>query len=116
MMYELAALAGESFCYITTAGRVTGRPHTVEMWFAMHGRSIYMLAGDHGSDWVKNTRRTPAVSVRIGGHTFPGAGRVVAGQEEDALARRLVLEKYQPGYGEDLTDWNRAALVVAIDL
>ena len=26
--------AGEQFCYLTTTGRVTGRPHEVEIWFA----------------------------------------------------------------------------------
>jgi hypothetical protein len=23
------------FCYLTTAGRVSGRPHSVEIWFAL---------------------------------------------------------------------------------
>ena len=29
------ALAGESYCYLTTRGRVTGQPHTIEIWFGM---------------------------------------------------------------------------------
>ena len=111
------SLAGESFCYITTTGRVTGRPHEIEIWFGMNGWTIYMLSGGGDrSDWVRNIMKTPGVSVRIGGREFSGTGRVVTDPAEDALARRLLLEKYSPTYSGDLTDWGRTALPVAIDL
>jgi deazaflavin-dependent oxidoreductase (nitroreductase family) len=110
-------IAKESFCYLTTAGRVTGRPHTIEIWFALDGYRLYMLAGGGtGSDWVKNLLRAPDVTVRIGDVTYTGRARVVEDAQEDALARRIVVGKYQPGYGEDLTDWGRESLVVAVDL
>jgi deazaflavin-dependent oxidoreductase (nitroreductase family) len=111
------SLGGESFCYITTTGRVTSRPHEIEIWFGMNGSTIYMLSGggEH-SDWVRNIMKTPEVTVRIDGCEFPGTGRIVADAAEDALARRLLLEKYSPTYDGDLTDWGRTALPVAIDL
>ena len=34
----------------------------------------------------------------------------------DALARRLLLEKYEPAYSGDLSEWGRTALPVAVDL
>ena len=34
---------------------------------------------------------------------------------EDALTRRLLLEKYQPGSGDDLTSWGQTALPVAFE-
>jgi hypothetical protein len=37
-------LADEEFCYLTTTGRVTGRPHEIEIWFALEdsgGPSTY---------------------------------------------------------------------------
>jgi deazaflavin-dependent oxidoreductase (nitroreductase family) len=111
------SLGSESFCYITTTGRVTGRPHEIEIWFGMNGSTIYTLSGGgERSDWVRNTLKTPAVTVRIDGREFPGTGRIVADAAEDALARRLLLEKYSPTYSGDLTDWGRTALPVAIDL
>ncbi|MGB9752200.1 MAG: nitroreductase family deazaflavin-dependent oxidoreductase [Roseiflexus castenholzii] len=113
---DLHTLAHLDFGYLTTTGRVTGKPHTIEIWFAMHDRTVYMLAGNHASDWVKNARRTPNVSMTIGGFAFVGTARIVDQAEEDALARRLILAKYQPGYGEDLSDWGRTALAVAVDL
>ena len=116
-MAPFGRLAGEAFCYLTTTGRRTGRPHTIEIWFALDGNTLYMLAGGgEGADWVKNLRRAPDVTVRLGDLTFAGRARVVAAGAEDALARRLVVEKYQPGYGGDLSEWGRTSLVVAVDL
>ena len=109
--------AAEDFCYLTTTGRVTGRPHTIEIWFALDQRTLYMLAGDRANaDWVKNLLKAPAVTLRLRDETYAGRARVVDAADEDALARRIVVDKYQPGYGEDLTDWGRDSLPVAVDL
>ena len=119
MSDELAELAREAFCYLTNTGRVSGRPHTIEIWFALNGRTLYMLSGNgprHRADWVRNLTKTPAVTVRIGDREFAGIGRVVGDGEEDGLARRLLLEKYEPTYSGDLGDWGRTALPVAVDL
>jgi deazaflavin-dependent oxidoreductase (nitroreductase family) len=108
--------ADDDFCYLTTIGRVSGRPHTIEIWFALDGHVLYMLSGSHSSDWVKNLLRAPAVTVRLRNTGFKGRARVVDQIEEDALARQLVLAKYQSRDGEDLTEWGRTALPVAVDL
>jgi deazaflavin-dependent oxidoreductase (nitroreductase family) len=112
-----AALAREDYCYLTTTGRVTGNPHTIEIWFGARGDTIYILAGGrHRSDWVRNARKQPAVTVRIGATTFDAVARVVEPDAaEDALARRLLLEKYAKS-DSDLDEWGRTALPVAIDL
>jgi deazaflavin-dependent oxidoreductase (nitroreductase family) len=114
--------AGEPpFCYLTTSGRVSGRPHTIEIWFARSGGTLYLLSGGGDrSDWVRNLLRDPAVGVRLGRRdapALPGRARVVeAGSDEDELARRLVAGKYQPTYGGDLDGWRRSSLPVAVDL
>jgi deazaflavin-dependent oxidoreductase (nitroreductase family) len=109
-------LADEDFCYLTTTGRVSGRPHTIEIWFAFEGRTLYMLSGGREkSDWVKNLRRDSAVTLRIGDSLSEGRARVVSDAAEDALARRLLLEKYQGRYGGDLSRWGTTALPVAVD-
>jgi deazaflavin-dependent oxidoreductase (nitroreductase family) len=113
---DLGALAGEDFCYLRTIGRVTGRPHTIEIWFALEAHTLYMLAdGREKSDWVKNLRRTPRVSVRIADERFDGLARVVDEGEEDELARRLLVAKYEQNPGS-LSNWRRTALPVAVDL
>jgi deazaflavin-dependent oxidoreductase (nitroreductase family) len=115
-MSDLRALADEDFCYLTTPGRVTGRPHTIEIWFALDGEILYMLSGGRdGSDWVKNLQRTPEVTVRIANERFEGHARVVEDAKEDELARRLLIEKYERNPGS-LSNWRRTALPVAVDL
>jgi len=107
-----------AFCYLTTTGRRTGRPHTIEIWFVVVGPTAYLMAGGRDrADWVRNLMADPAVTLRVGEESWPGRGRVVEeGTGEDAEARRLMLLKYStPGTG-DLDSWGRSALVVAIDV
>jgi deazaflavin-dependent oxidoreductase (nitroreductase family) len=114
---RLERLADESFCYLTTTGRVTGKPHTIEIWFALDGRSAYMLSGGGDrSDWVRNLTKSPKVSLRIGDRVFEGQARIVSEPEEDRTARDLVVAKYSPSYAGDLSGWRERAVVVAIDL
>jgi deazaflavin-dependent oxidoreductase (nitroreductase family) len=111
----------QPFCYLTTVGRVSGRPHTIEIWFALQGSTLYLLSGGGDrSDWVRNLSARPAVTVRIGRRDAAeraGSARVVEPlTAEDELARELVVAKYQPTYGGDLSGWRRASLPVAVDL
>jgi nitroimidazol reductase NimA-like FMN-containing flavoprotein (pyridoxamine 5'-phosphate oxidase superfamily) len=111
-------LAREPYCYITTTGRRTGNPHTVEIWFGAEGDTLYVLAGGRDrSDTVRNLRKDSALKVRIGSTTCSGRARILgAGTDEDVLARRLLLEKYAPGYSGSLDSWGRTSLPFAIDI
>ena len=115
MAPDMGVLANEDFCYLTTIGRATGRPHEIEIWFALNGTDLYMLSGSDRSDWVKNLRKKPEVTVRIADRTFEGRARVVAEGREDELARRLLVEKYERNPGS-LSNWRRSALPVAVAL
>ena len=113
----LRYLAGEQFCYLTTTGRRTGKPHTIEIWFALEQSTLYLLSGGgDGSDWVKNLQWEPAASVRIGLLEVLGRARFDLNPEEDELARNLLLEKYRPTYKGDLSRWGKESLAVAVDL
>jgi deazaflavin-dependent oxidoreductase (nitroreductase family) len=110
--------ADESFCYVTTTGRKTGRDHTIEIWFGADGATIYLLSGGgRRSDWVRNLVAEPSVTVRIGEAMLGGTARLVDDGAEDAAARRALASKYQ-GWreGAAMSEWARTALVVAIDL
>ena len=111
-------LAGEEYCYLTTTGRVSGRPHEIEIWFGAKGSRIYLLSGGgDGSDWVKNLLKDPAVKVRIAKHHFNGVARLVEDEQEEMSARYMLAEKYQEWEnGRTLSEWARTALVVAINL
>ncbi|HZB72810.1 MAG TPA: nitroreductase family deazaflavin-dependent oxidoreductase [Acidimicrobiales bacterium] len=112
-------LRDEQYAYLTTRGRRSGRPHTIEIWFALVGRSVWMVAGGGtSSDWVANLLADPAVTVRIGSRTFTGRARTEPGGAGDAaVARRLLAARYQ-GWeeGRPLSDWAASGLAVAVDL
>jgi len=117
-MSDLRSLAEEDFCYLTTTGRVTGRTHEIEIWFSLvpETRTLYMLSGGGDrSDWVKNLRRNPEVTVRIAEGRLAGLAREARDAEEDELARRLLVEKYESSPGR-LESWRRRALPVVVDL
>lgn len=116
-MSDLAELADEQFCYLTTTGRKTGSPHEIEIWFALADATLYMLHGSGlSSDSVRNLLAEPRVGVRIADRKLGGTARVVLGPAEDQTARRLLLQKYEPSYSGDLSDWGRTAVPVAVDL
>lgn len=110
--------ANVEFCYLTTTGRRSGRPHTVEMWFGVHDGRLYLLSGGcDASDWVRNIQAEAAVIVRVGDQTRHGRARVLEPDtDEDALARKLLVEKYEPIDQSDLTTWGRSSLPVVIEL
>jgi deazaflavin-dependent oxidoreductase (nitroreductase family) len=111
-----AELASLPFGYLTTTGRITGRSHRIEIWFAMRDGVVYLLSGGReASDWVRNIQVTPDVVLEIGDvRRLTRARLLEPGTDEDARARRLLLEKYA-GPGENLDEWARTSLPVAID-
>ena len=109
-------LANEAVCYLTTTGRISGRPHTIEIWFALNGQTLYMLSGGkEKADWVRNAWKQPEVTIKIKGRIFAGRARPVVEAEEDTQARLLISEKYRDSE-EDLEEWLKSALPVAVDL
>lgn len=114
------ALGSEPYCYLTTTGRVTGKPHEIEIWFALAGNTAYLMNGnskyDAGKgDWVRNLRKNSACSIRIAGTTYAATGRVVTDADEDASVRRMLVEKYATPE-KPLTEWGATALPVAIEV
>ena len=116
------ALAGESYCYLTTTGRVSGDPHTIEIWFGMpdDGAVLYLLSGGGDrSDWVRNLLANPSVTVRVGSQKsdeIAAEARVVEPGDEDEAARRLLATKYQSWDGtKTMSSWARNALCIALE-
>ncbi len=116
MVFE--RLAAEDFAYLTTTGRRTGRPHRIEIWFALEGGRIYLLAGGGDrADWVRNIRKDAHVRIQIGSRTVAARARIARAGAEDQRARELLDGKYM-GWktGKRLSSWARSATAVVIDL
>lgn len=113
----LSQLSAQEYCYLTTTGRVSGRPHTIEIWFGTYANTLYLLSGSKTSDWVRNLLKDPTAIVQIAKQTFTGTARLVKDQEEERRARYLLAEKYQEWEeGKTLSQWAQTALPVAIDV
>jgi deazaflavin-dependent oxidoreductase (nitroreductase family) len=111
-------IGGESVCYITTTGRRTGKPHTIEIWFGVARGNLYVLSGSPRSDWLSNLKANPEVMIHAAGDPDrPARAAVVEDPDEDAMARRLLAAKYQ-GWreGKPLGSWAETALPVRFEL
>jgi deazaflavin-dependent oxidoreductase (nitroreductase family) len=112
-----ATFSAEAFCYLTTTGRRTGNPHTIEIWFGVSGGIVYLMAGGRTrSDWVQNLIANPEVALQIAEHDWTARARVVEeGTEEDARVRPLLRDKYSNAT-DDLVEWARTALPIALEV
>ena len=93
----LAQLAAENYVYLTTTGRVSGKPRTVELWFLAHEGKVYMVSErPERANWVRNIQANPRVHVRIAKQEWNGHGRVLDRVEQPLwdTVNRLICEKY----------------------
>lgn len=111
-------LADEDFAYLTTIGRKSGKPHRIEIWFAVHGRQLFLLSGGGDSaDWVRNIRRNGDVRIQVGSRAIGARARIARSGAEDAHARELLDAKYMEWKpGKKLSSWARGSTPVVIDL
>jgi deazaflavin-dependent oxidoreductase (nitroreductase family) len=69
-------LADQPYCYLRTTGRRSGRPHTIEIWFAAVDARLYLISGGGDrSDWVRNLQADASACVRIGDQELPVGAR-----------------------------------------
>jgi deazaflavin-dependent oxidoreductase (nitroreductase family) len=88
----------ERFLYLTTTGRKSGLPRSIEIWFVEHaGRHYLVSERREASGWVRNIRNDPRVHFSIGTREAPeeaasaaaGRGRVVEDGAEPELLREV---------------------------
>jgi deazaflavin-dependent oxidoreductase (nitroreductase family) len=96
----------ESFLYLTTRGRRTGKPRRIEIWFTAHHGAFYLIAElGEGAGWVQNIRDHAGVEFCIGTREAEerdvpvthAEARVIEDRKEPELAeqvRALMLSKY----------------------
>jgi deazaflavin-dependent oxidoreductase (nitroreductase family) len=91
----LAEHAEDDVCRFVTVGRRTGKPHDIEIWFAVVVGEVALIAGNGPTcDWWQNAMAEPAVELRIGDRWLRGTARAAEGE-----ARRRVGEAMGAKYG-----------------
>ena len=113
---KLQDVAGETYGYLTTIGRRSGKPHRIEIWFGVEAGGIFLMSGGKDqSDWVKNVIANPTVTIEIAGDTYTGRARILSDEtSDDQFARSLLVEKYQKD--KELEKWGRESLALVIDV
>ena len=114
----LSHFKNEEYCYLTTKGRITGKPHEIEIWFGLKDNTACLLSGGMDrSDWVKNLRKDPSVTLKIAKKTFKATARIIEDKEEEMMARNMLADKYHERTVTGLlSKWARTALVVGINI
>ena len=115
------AFADLECCDITTIGRRSGRPHRIEIWFAVEASRLYLISGNGpGADWFRNLGAEPSVTVELGGEVRRGQARVVTDADERRRLGEVLGAKYPAWQGDPTIGLTRAAWcfdvpLVAID-
>ena len=91
---DIETLASTRTVDLTTMGRRSGQPRTVEIWwFHVDGR--FIITGTPGRrDWLANVRANPSVTVSAGNGAFEGTATEI----DDVRFRRRVFTDPQIGW------------------
>ena len=113
----IETLHREKFAYLTTVGRKTGKLHTVELWFAVAGGSIFLSHEGKYTDWMRNVVQARHVGVRIGRLNLECDAAIL--KEGEARARELgkksLYEKYYgPAPKSTIDDWFELSTVIEL--
>lgn len=101
---RLASLQREQVLYLTTVGRKSGLPRTVEIWFVVSRHHLYLLA-EHGLKvhWVRNIQVNPIVSIQLKQHRFRARGRILdAARDHHEWQAITNLSQKKYGWGDGL--------------
>jgi len=114
---DFSRVAKEKFVYLTSRGRRTGNPHTVELWFAVAGEKVYLSHEGAYSDWMKNIGVDGRVEFKIGKVRFRGNARIAEGGEAFDVGKRALYVKYYGKADEDtIDDWFSESAVIEISM
>jgi len=93
----IEALKKASYIDLTTRGRKSGEPRTVELSFALRGDEIFCLAGSGGRvHWYRNLLAHPEVVVKAGKLRVKGKAEP-AEKSKEAVGE--ILELFREKYG-----------------
>lgn len=91
---ELAALKDYSTLELTTIGRVTGKRHTVTVWFLIDGAQMCLVTLKMRRDWPRNLLKDGSVALKIGHTRLNGQAQRITDPKRLDRVKRLLAQKY----------------------
>ena len=114
---EVSGVADGKYIYLTTIGRKTGNPHTVELWFAVAMGNIYLSHEGADTDWMKNILTDNTVGFTINGHRFKGQAHIFREGAVFEIGKHALYRKYYGEASNDVVDdWFSESTVIEINI
>jgi len=114
---DVSRVADEKFIYLTTRGRKSGNLHTVELWFAVAGKKVYLSHEGAYTDWMENILEDNRVEFKIGKIQFKGIAQIVKGGEAFELGKHALYLKYYGNADKDtINDWFSESTIIKISM
>lgn len=112
----MSEVVDHEYAYLTTTGRVSGRPHRIEIWYRRLDDVVWFIAGGrNGADWVQNLRAAPSCTIEIGDEVLTGTA--FFGPQDAIEPRQALAARYQGWRETDpLTPWATTGLLVGVRL
>jgi len=115
LFMDIASVADEKHIYLTTTGRRTGRPHTVELWFAIAHGNLYLSHEGKYTDWMKNILNNNHLTFTIKSLNGEGMARIVSSGDAFETGKSALYRKYYGKARKDvIDDWFSESTVIEI--
>lgn len=106
----------ERYCVLSTAGRVTGRRHSAELWFVPVDGGVHLMSGSGGlTTWCLNLEAEEQGVLRVGGKAWLVRAAIL---HRDDPERAAVLHAFHVKYdppGKDRSEpWMRNATLIQL--
>src|SRR5208282_3037331 len=112
---DLEPLKKEQFAYLTTIGRKSRKPHTVELWFALADGKIYLSHEGATTDWMRNIASNNRVGVKVGVAKLEAEAAVLEGGIAVKAGQRALYEKYYgPAAEATIDDWFELSKIIEL--
>ncbi|MGI0091422.1 MAG: nitroreductase family deazaflavin-dependent oxidoreductase [Nitrososphaerales archaeon] len=113
---SIKSVGDEKYIRLSTLGRKSGKPHIVELWFALADGKVYLSHEGKHTDWIKNVVKNERVDAKIGSVKFDALAKIVKeGAPSRDVGKKALYEKYyHPATKGVIDDWFSLSTVVEL--
>ena len=111
----LSDIMNDKYIYLTTKGRKTGKPHTVELWYATFNEKIYLSHEGGYTDWMRNIKKDSQIKFKIGKNEFTGKAQIVKNKKEFNEGKHTLYFKYKGNASDEVVDdWFSESKIIKV--